>query len=150
MEAEPADSLRLITRRTRTTLNSAMSNIGRLKERGAGTNPLWMHPDDADARRLTAGDVARVSNEVGSVEAPVALDRDLRPGVVSMTHGFGFAANPGLPVAQAHPGVNVNLLSPSGPGSFDPLSGMSHLTGIPVDVQRAAAEEPVVAAQVTG
>ena len=51
-----------------------------------------------------------------------------------MTHGFGFAANPGLPVAHAHPGVNVNALSPSGPGTFDPLSGMTHLTGIPVDV----------------
>ncbi len=138
MEAEPADRLRLITRRTRTTLNSAMANIGRLKDRGAATNPLWMHPDDAEARGLAAGDLARVSNDVGTVEAPVALDPDLRPGVVAMTHGFGFAANPSLPVAHSHPGVNVNVLSPSGPGTFDPLSGMSHLTGIPVDVQRAA------------
>ena len=51
-----------------------------------------------------------------------------------MTHGFGFAANPNLPVAHAHPGVNVNIVTPKGPGSFDPLSGMAQLTGIPVDV----------------
>jgi hypothetical protein len=39
-----------------------------------------------------------------------------------------------MPVAQAHPGVNVNRLSPSGAGSFDPVSGMEHLTGIGVEV----------------
>jgi anaerobic selenocysteine-containing dehydrogenase len=134
LAAEPPDQLRLITRRTRTTLNSALANVAKLKERGAGTNPLWMHPDDAAARGLAAGAVAYVRNDAGSLEAPVALDPDLRPGVVAMTHGFGYAASPGMPVAHAHPGVNVNLLSPSGPGTFDPLSGMSHLTGIPVEV----------------
>jgi hypothetical protein len=62
------------------------------------------------------------------------LDEHLRRGVVSMTHGFGHEGASGMPVAQAHPGVNVNRLTPTGPGSFDPLSGMAHLTGIPVDV----------------
>jgi hypothetical protein len=81
-------------------------------------------------------------NHVGAVVATVALDLNLRPGVVSMTHGFGFAANPGLPVAHAHPGVNVNVLSPSGADSFDPLSGMSHLTGIPVTVEALSVEAP--------
>ena len=71
------------------------------------------------------------------LEAAIALDPNLRPGVVAMTHGFGYAATPGMPVAHAHPGVNVNVLSPSGPGTFDPLSGMSHLTGIPVEVAAA-------------
>jgi anaerobic selenocysteine-containing dehydrogenase len=131
---EPADQLRLITRRTRNTLNSAFANIGKLKDRGADTNPLWMHPDDAASRGLVAGDVANVRNDTGSLDALVALDPNLRPGVVSMTHGFGFATNAGMPVAQANPGVNVNVLSPTGPGSFDPLSGMTHLTGIRVEV----------------
>lgn len=135
MVAEPEGRLRLITRRTRNTLNSAFANIERLKARGAATNPLWMHPEDADERGLAAGDVARVHNHVGSIDAPVALDPNLRTGVVAMTHGFGPAATPGMRVAQAHPGVNVNELAPSGPGSFDPLSGMAHLTGIPVEVE---------------
>ena len=39
-----------------------------------------------------------------------------------------------MPVAQAMPGVNVNALSPTGVGSFDPIGGMGHLTGIPVEV----------------
>jgi anaerobic selenocysteine-containing dehydrogenase len=137
LEAEPPGVLRLITRRTRNTLNSAFANIEKLKGRGAATNPLWMHPDDAAARGLVAGDAVRVHNDVGSLEAAVALDADLRPGVVSMTHGFGHAGAAGMPVAQAHPGVNVNVLSPTGPGSFDPISGMAHLTGIPVEVAAA-------------
>ena len=40
-------------------------------------------------------------------------------------------------LAQAAPGVNVNVLSPTGPGRFDPIGGMSQLTGIPVEVEAA-------------
>ncbi|CAB4543007.1 unannotated protein [freshwater metagenome] len=39
-----------------------------------------------------------------------------------------------MPHAQRYPGVNVNALAPVGPGSFDPVSTMSQLTGIPVEV----------------
>ena len=125
---------------SRNTLNSALASVAKLKARGADTNPLWMHPDDAAARGLAAGDVARVHDEdEQALEAAVALDPNLRPGVVAMTHGFGHAAAPGMPAAHTHPGVNVNLLSPSGPGTFDPLSGMTHLTGIPVEVAAAGA-----------
>ena len=53
-----------------------------------------------------------------------------------MSHGFGNERTPGMLVAQAYPGVNVNALSPSGAGSFDPVSAMSHLTGIAVEVVR--------------
>jgi formate dehydrogenase len=34
-------------------------------------------------------------------------------------------------------GVNANLLAADGPGHLDPLSGMAHLTGIPVKVKPA-------------
>jgi formate dehydrogenase len=36
--------------------------------------------------------------------------------------------------------VNVNLLAADGPSAADPLSGMAHLTGIPVEVTPAAGE----------
>lgn len=138
MRDEPADALRLITRRTLNTLNTAFANIAKLKDRGAADNPLWMNPVDAAERGLAEGDEAQVSNPVGTLVASVAFDENLRPGVVAMTHGFGYGTNPGLPHAHAHPGVNVNLLSPAGPGSFDPLSGMTLLTGIPVEVAAAS------------
>ena len=58
----------------------------------------------------------------------------MRKGVVAMSHGFGNEKTEGMPIAQRHPGVNVNALSPIGAGSFDPISSMSQLTGIPVEV----------------
>jgi hypothetical protein len=38
-------------------------------------------------------------------------------------------------IASERPGVNVNRLLPSGPGSFDSLSDMAYMTGILVEVQ---------------
>lgn len=132
--AEADDQLKLITRRTRNTLNSALQNVETLKARGASTNPLFMHPADAAARGLRQGDRVTVTSAAGQLSAEVGIDTALRFGVVSMTHGFGNARTSGMSTAQAHPGVNVNELTPTGPGTFDPLSGMTQLTGIPVTV----------------
>ena len=124
-------------------LNSALQNVEKLKARGADRNPLWMHPDDAERLGLGAGDVAEITQRARHRSAPTCgFDANLRPGVVAMTHGFGNAATSGMPNAQAHPGVNVNLLGPSGAGSFDPVSGMSQVTGIPVEVTPIAAMAP--------
>jgi anaerobic selenocysteine-containing dehydrogenase len=135
LQAEPAGQMKLITRRTRHTINSALQNVEKLKARGAASNPLWMHPDDATRLGLAPDSVARISNEHGTICAEVRHDANLRPGVVAMTHGFGNATTTGMPIAQAHPGVNVNILGPSGPGSFEPVSGMLQITGIPVTVE---------------
>jgi anaerobic selenocysteine-containing dehydrogenase len=134
LQHEPADQLKLITRRTQHMLNSALQNVEKLKARGADANPLWMHPDDAARLGLAADALAEVTNANGTICAPVRLDGNLRPGVVAMTHGFGNASTTGMPTAQAYPGVNVNVLGPSGRGSFEPVSGMLQLTGIPVEV----------------
>ncbi len=135
LEAEAHDQLKLITRRTHHMLNSAFQNMKNLKTAaGSRNNPLFMNPEDADRRDLEEGQFVRVRNEHGELVAELAFDPRLRPGVVAMSHGFGNERTPGMPVAQAHPGVNVNHLSPTGAGSFDPVSGMEQLTGIPVEV----------------
>ena len=36
----------------------------------------------------------------------------------------------GLGHARRHPGINSNRLAGDGPGNIDPLSAMSHLSGI--------------------
>lgn len=135
LEAEASNQLKLITRRTHHMLNSALQNMKVLKtEAGSRKNPLFMNPADAASRSLAEGQHVRVRNDHGELIAELAFDPHLRVGVVAMSHGFGNDRTPGMPVAQAHPGVNVNRLSPSGAGSFDPISGMEHLTGIAVDV----------------
>ena len=135
--AEPADQLKLITRRTNTMLNSWFANLPSFKRDYALDNPLYMNPEDAERLGLEASAEVRVESASGAVIAILRLDDSLRPGVVAMTHGWGHGASPALKVASNHPGVNVNALLPSGVGSFEPLSNQAHMTGIPVEVRAA-------------
>ncbi|MFW0785238.1 molybdopterin-dependent oxidoreductase [Gordonia sp. CPCC 206044] len=137
LESEPADQLKLITRRTNFMVNSWLHNLPVLKQGVHQCNPLWMNPKDAHSRGLLEGDDITVSNRHGSVEAMLLYDKRLRPGVVSMTHGWGQGRAHGLGVARRHPGTNVNRLAPTGTNGYDPLSNQSHLTGLRVEVRRA-------------
>jgi anaerobic selenocysteine-containing dehydrogenase len=67
------------------------------------------------------------------VDAPVEVTDAIRPGVVSLPHGWGHD-QPGirLRVAAERAGVNSNVLSDH--EALDPLSGTSVLNGIPVTV----------------
>ena len=137
LEAERKDQLKLITRRDAWMHNSWYHNVASMKRPGRLENPLHMNP--ADAARLGLADGARVEcrSPHGAIEATLALDADLMPGVVSMTHGWGHAKT-GMRTARKNPGVNANALLPSGPGSYEPLSNQAHMTGIPVEVSAAA------------
>lgn len=136
--SEANDALKLITRRTHYMLNSGFQNLKVLRDaRGGRTNPLYMNPRDALERGLREGQWVIVRNANGELRAELALDEHLREGVVAMSHGFGNERTTGMPVAQSKPGVNVNELSPTGAGSFDPIGGMGHLTGIAVEVEAA-------------
>jgi anaerobic selenocysteine-containing dehydrogenase len=124
LAAEAPGQLKLITRRTNHTLNSAMHSVRPQLRSEVAPNPLYVSPSDA----------ARLGLAHGALETAVRIDDTLRPGVVAMTHGFGHTrANR----ARDFAGVNSNALAPHGPKSFDPVSGMAHLTGIAVDVARA-------------
>ena len=137
LSSEAGDQLKLITLRTNYMVNSWFHNMPSLKREQALDNPLYMHPDDAERLDLENRCEVRVANDYGAVIATIAIDDNLRPGVVAMTHGWGHASSPELQLATNHPGVNVNTLLPSGLGSFEPLSNQAHMTGIPVTVQAA-------------
>lgn len=137
LQAEPADQLKLITRRTGLMVNSWMSNLPVHKKGLHMTNPLWMNPQDADLRGLFPGTDIIVRSHYGAVGATLAIDDTLKAGVVAMSHGWGQQSSFGLSTARRFPGVNVNRLSPSGPGTFDPLTMQAQLTAINVTVQAA-------------
>jgi anaerobic selenocysteine-containing dehydrogenase len=123
----------LIGRRHIRSCNSWMHNIASLIK-GPDRCTLLIHPEDAALLGLKEGGRARISSRVGEVEAPVEISADIMPGVVSLPHGWGHDA-PGIKmaVAQAHPGVNSNILADE--EKIDPLSGNAVLNGIPVTVQ---------------
>lgn len=80
-----------------------------------------MHSTDCSARWLAAGDTVRVTSSSGSVLVPVKIDDYIRPGVVSMPHGWGHGESGAqLEVAAGQPGSNFNTLSP---GSWSMPSG---------------------------
>ncbi|MEA3018990.1 MAG: hypothetical protein QOI47_514 [Actinomycetota bacterium] len=133
LAAEPA-GLKLITRRDAWMMNSWFRNVGRMQRGGRDTNPLYMHPDDAASRSLGDGASAIAANRNGEIEVTIRFDLELMPGVVAMSHGWGNERTSGMSNAQANPGVNCNVLLPTGVGSFEPLSSQSHMTGVPVEV----------------
>jgi len=128
---EPADGLRLVGRRHLRSNNSWGHNVAGLVG-GSNVCALQIHPDDALPRGVTDGARVRVSSSVGSVEVDAEVTTRIRPGVVSLPHGWGHAVDGvQLGVAQAHAGVNTNVLTPP---EIDPLSGTAVLNGFAVDV----------------
>ena len=127
------DGLVLIGRRHLRSNNSWMHNLSVLNS-GSNTCTLQMHPNTAVELGLTDGADARVTSRSGEVTVPVEVSDGIRPGVVSLPHGWGHSL-PGTraSVAAAKPGVNTNLLTD--PLALDPLSGTSVLNGIPVTVE---------------
>ena len=125
----------LVGRRHLRSNNSWMHNINVLVK-GKPRCTLQVHPDDADALGLSDGGAARVRSRVGEVVAPVEVTDAIRPGVVSLPHGWGHDL-PGskLRIAAEHAGVNSNVLADD--RALDPLSGTAVLNGIPVDLQPA-------------
>jgi anaerobic selenocysteine-containing dehydrogenase len=135
---EKTPEMVLIGRRHLRSNNSWMHNLTPLIK-GPDRCTLLVHPDDAKRLGLTDGGRAQVASRTGAVVAPVEVTDELRPGVVSLPHGFGHDT-PGarLGVARSHAGVNHNLLTddalldvPSGNAAF---SGVA-VTVTPVDLQ---------------
>ena len=122
----------LVGRRDLRSNNSWMHNIEVLVK-GKVRCTLHVHPEDATRLGLVDGGVARVTSRVGAVDAPVQVTDAVRPGVVSLPHGWGHD-RPGsrLRVAAERAGVNSNVLADD--DAMDPLSGTSVLNGIPVTV----------------
>ncbi|MFK7912302.1 MAG: molybdopterin-dependent oxidoreductase [Pseudomonadales bacterium] len=137
LAAEPDSTLKLISKRDSYMLNSWYSNLPKLKKRERSENYLFMHPRDAAARQIDDGATVNVTNEFGAIEVKVSLTDDLMSGVVAMTHGWGHGKSRSLSTARDKPGVNCNVLLPSGPGSFEPLSNQAHMTGVAVEVRPA-------------
>jgi anaerobic selenocysteine-containing dehydrogenase len=61
------------------------STLGELRQRVA---VLQMNPADAQARGLATDDPVRVFNDLGEVQCPVALNKNIRPGTVSLPKGL--------------------------------------------------------------
>jgi biotin/methionine sulfoxide reductase len=104
--------LHLIANQPATRLHSQL-DIGAVS-RGSkvqGREPIRMHPHDAGARGLVAGDVVRVFNDRGACLAGLVVDDRLRRDVVQLSTGAWFdPADPADPEAMCVHG-NPNVLT---------------------------------------
>jgi anaerobic selenocysteine-containing dehydrogenase len=137
--------LTLIGRRSLRSNNSWMHNSRRLMK-GADRCTALLHPDDAARRGLSDGQRVRVASAVGAIEMPLQLSDEMRPGVVSIPHGFGHdRAGVGWRLAATHAGASVNDITD--PSIVDRLTGNAAFNDVPVRVDAAAS--PVEAAAQT-
>ncbi len=133
----------LIGRRQLRSNNSWMHNSPRLMK-GADRCTALLHPDDAAARGLEHGQQIRVRSRIGAIELPVEVSDEIRPGVISIPHGFGHRRERvGWRLAARKPGVSVNDITD--PGLVDRLTGNAALNAAPVRVDAVATAAPAPA-----
>jgi len=127
--------LTLIGRRQLRSNNSWMHNSARLMK-GADRCTALLHPDDAGARGLEDGGRVRVVSRVGEIELPLEVSDEIRPGVVSVPHGFGHG-RPGVGwrLAAQKAGASVNDITD--PSVVDALTGNAAFNAVPVRVEAA-------------
>ena len=113
----------LVNRRLVRQMNSTMRDVGRQAQL-APHPTLLVHPDDAAAYGITHGDDVVIESRHGTTQATAEVSETIRPGVVSVPHGWA--------------GPNVNALT-SDLEDCDPLTGMPRYSGFPVRVRAAAA-----------
>ena len=100
---------------------------------GAVTNPAFLNPADMAAIGVVEGGLVNVRSRHGEIEAVVAADPDLRPGLVAIAR---IRAQFGRSVRSATPRHNVNRLT-AVDSDFDRRTGMPRLGAIPVSVRAA-------------
>jgi anaerobic selenocysteine-containing dehydrogenase len=128
------DELVLVSRLHLRSNNSWLHNVPALMK-GRDRCTLLIHTDDARRRGVVSGDLVSVVSATGRLAVPVEVTDAIKPGVVSMPHGWGHG-KPGtrMSVANGSPGVNTNVLSP--PSLLNEPSGNGALNGIPVTVTK--------------
>jgi len=134
------DRLKLIGMRQIKRMNTASSNSAPLVRET--TNYAYLNPEDARKIGVANGDPVEVESAHGRVRIPVRVTDEMMPRTVAIPQCWGHAKADGLTHARRHPGVNSNLLAGDGPEHIEALSGMSHLSGILIDVRPAAASFP--------
>lgn len=135
-EAPSAEELLLIGRRELRTCNSWMHNVPALVA-GRDRCVLYVHPDDAARTGVRDGDEAVLESRVHTGSLPIRVTDDVRPGVVSLPHGWGHAAAaPWQSVAGNHPGVSINDWTDD--ERTESVVGQSVLNGVPVRLRPTA------------
>ncbi|MBM4268961.1 MAG: molybdopterin oxidoreductase family protein [Deltaproteobacteria bacterium] len=129
------EALLLIGRRELRTCNSWLHNVPAMVA-GRERCVLYVHPEDAAKAGVRDGDEAVLESRVHTGRLRVHVTDEIRPGVVSLPHGWGHAESaPWQRVAGAHPGVSANDWTDD--QWTESVVGQSILNGVPVRLHPA-------------
>ena len=128
--------LLLITgERTPHTKTTNYRGVKRLTAKQSGTF-LRINSTDAAALSIADGDIVEVSTKSGSAQVPAKVTTDIRPGIVSMPHGWGRKLfHPETQTEIEVHGVSDNLLTDD--TELEALTGMPIYNSIPCSVRKA-------------
>jgi len=130
-----SDKLQLIGRRDRRTHNSWMQKNTLIKKPDG--NYAMLNSADAKSRGIEHGDDVEVFTELGRVTLPALISDEVVEGVVCVPHGWGHA-NPNSVIERTLSGENINSIIPGGHEHMEPISGQAIMTGMFVQVSKAA------------
>jgi anaerobic selenocysteine-containing dehydrogenase len=135
LSTTPVPDLVLIGRRELRSNNSWMHNVPRLVA-GHQRCLLYVHPADAARASVVDGGRVVMRSRVHEGEVEVKVTDEVRPGVVSLPHGYGHAAiKQWQRVAGAQPGQSMNDWVDD--ADVETVVGMSILNGVPVELRSA-------------
>jgi anaerobic selenocysteine-containing dehydrogenase len=116
--------------------NTHLRNITALTQKQP-ENFLRISSEDAGALSISDGTMVEVLTRNGSVEVPAKLTSDIRPGVVSLPHGWGRNLfHPENQTNKSLQGANSNALTEA--EELDELSGMPIYNSLPCAVRKLA------------
>ena len=130
--AGPLFTHRLTARRMREVSNTMYQELPAIRRRRP-YNPAWLNPRDLEELRLVSGDKVEIVSDHGRIIAIVQPDESVRPGVVSMSHGWG--PLPDSAGDEGSQGSPVNRLV-SSERDVETINAMPRQSAIPVNIVR--------------
>jgi formate dehydrogenase len=119
------------------TKNTHLRGVKGLTKKHSG-NAIRISAEDAASASIDDGDWVKVSTSRGAISVPASVTDDIRPGVVSLQHGWGRRLfHPETQPTAEEQGINANLLVDD--ENLDPLSGMPIFNAIPCAIRRVEA-----------
>jgi anaerobic selenocysteine-containing dehydrogenase len=127
------------TARTMANVNAIYQNEPWIAKHMA-ENSLLIHPDDARPLRVKDGERVRMASRTGAAEVPVSFTKDVLPGTVYLSHGWGLHSRDPDDSSGKLRGTATAQFLPDEEG--DEFTGLPYYSGIPCKVEKVKAKAP--------
>ena len=110
-------------------------------------NSLLIHPDDARPLGVKDGERVWMASRTGGAEVLVSFTKDVLPGTVYLSHGWGlYSRDPNDNCGKLR-GAAASLFLPDEEG--DEFTGLPYYSGIPCKVEKIKTKVPLVKKKAT-